>query len=219
VGDLGDSLNGVGAFLHIGEVGAYTASVREGTDDVKHEIELRHTLCSDTRFILAGYSQGAQAVGDALQRMPEEDQALVTAAVFFGDPYRNSKSWSDRGHNHRYGVLGVRDEYPESMEGHVFSYCRGRDPICGGQSKFHILGESGDHYYLDVKHFRGFADHGKYKSSGDTTDAAKNIYAHLGFTPLPFDNDPLDLAFAITRPGRCTRRWTSSNLRSRRWSA
>src|SRR5207248_686680 len=120
-----DWLNAAGAFLHIKPLGAYTDSVRAGTANVQSQIESFHGSCPSTRFILSGYSQGAQAVADALQRMPQSDKDLVAAAAFFGDPYRNASSWADRGQDSgHYGALGVRGEYPEQLHGKVFSYCR-----------------------------------------------------------------------------------------------
>ena len=82
LGSLSNVINGAGAFLHIKPLGAYTDSVRQGTQDVQNQIETVHASCPTTQFILSGYSQGAQAVGDALQRMPVADQQLVVAATF-----------------------------------------------------------------------------------------------------------------------------------------
>jgi hypothetical protein len=198
---ISDYLNAAGAYLHIKPLGAYTDSVRAGTQDVQAHIESRHATCGSTRFILAGYSQGAQAVGDALQRMPVADQQLVAAAAFFGDPYFNAHSWSSRASDSsHYGVLGVRDEWPESLHGDVFSYCRPHDPICGISKRIHILGD-GDVYVRDFPWFKGFTPHEQYVSSGDAADAARELARVLGAATPATGTVPLDLAFAIDTTG------------------
>jgi hypothetical protein len=196
-----DYLNAAGAFLHIKPLGAYTDSVREGAQNVQDHIESRHSECPSTRFILAGYSQGAQAVGNALQRMPLVDRQLVVGAAFFGDPYFNARSWSSRASDaNHHGVLGVRGEWPESLHGEVFSYCRPHDPICGISKRVHILGD-GDVYVRDFPWFRGFTPHEQYASSGDATDAARQLARVLGATTPVTGTVPLDLAFAIDTTG------------------
>jgi hypothetical protein len=190
-------------------LGKYTDSVRAGTADTEAQIEAVHKDCADTKFILAGYSQGAQAVGDALQRMPASDRDLVVAAVFFGDPYFNAQSWSARTSvPDHYGVLGVRDEWPEALHGRIFSYCHAHDPICGLSKKAHILGD-GDLYYRDFGWLRGtgkhvFDPHENYPSpagASDATDAARQIARVIGAPTPGTGTVPLDLAFAIDTTG------------------
>jgi hypothetical protein len=197
-----DIVNGAGALLHIGVLGNYTNSVREGTDDVVRHIRSMHAACADTRFVLAGYSQGAQAVADALQRrLTPEEVGLVKAVAFFGDPYFNADSWaSQSSQGAHYGALGVRDEFPPSLRGRVFSYCQLRDPVCSLSDKHHILGD-GDIYtrnygYVD----RSGAPHSKYDVS-DGPDAARRLARAVGTSTPPSGKVPLDLVFAIDTTG------------------
>jgi hypothetical protein len=184
-GSLPEYLKLLGAFLRGKWVGAYRDSVRAGTADTLAHLRERRRVCgAATRFILAGYSQGAQAVGDALQGMTDAERASVAAAVLFGDPYFNARSASsmatDADHN---GFLGVRGEWPASLAGKVFSYCRPHDPICGISRRVPIAGHV-DLYYWDLGWFAGFGPHSQYEPSGDARDAAGQLARAVG-APTP----------------------------------
>ncbi|HEU5110625.1 MAG TPA: cutinase family protein, partial [Micromonosporaceae bacterium] len=169
------------------------------TDDVIAHIEARHAECPDMRFVLAGLSQGAQAVGDALQTMPEEFLDLVLGAALFGDPYFNAGSWSSRASfADHFGVLGVRDEYPEALHGRVFSYCQYRDFVCGLQVRADTW-LFPDTYYNDIFGWfePGNPAHLRYVSSGNTGHAAFQLARVLGSTPPVSGTVPLDLVFVV----------------------
>jgi VCBS repeat-containing protein len=197
------NVNGVGAALHIKYLGSYNDSVSTGRKSLQDYIEARHKpdACPDTKFIIAGYSQGAQAAGDALQRMPLADRQLVVAAAFFGDPYFNADSLSSQASDGtHYGSLGVRDEWPDTMAGKVFSYCRPHDPICAISDKHHILGD-GDLYTRNFFWANNMAPHSEYVTSGDADDAARKIARVLGVRTPSSGTVPLDLVFAIDTTG------------------
>lgn len=208
-GSVGQLLNTAGAVTHIGPLGAYHDSVAEGTADVKNE--LQRIAASECRFltkvILAGYSQGAQAVADAFRQIGDDVSFLIAGAVFFGDPYFNPTSWAARGDFDagHYGVLGVRPEYPETWHGYVFSYCHNNDPICNLDIKEHIWGTPWDIYIRDIPRLaeHGFAEHTNYADRGDDQRAARDILDALGYTEpvAPSTNTPLDLVFAIDTTG------------------
>lgn len=44
----------------------YTASVRQGVAEIQRVMAATAAQCADTRFVLVGYSQGADVMGDAL---------------------------------------------------------------------------------------------------------------------------------------------------------
>ncbi len=199
-------INGAGALLHVGFLGEYTDSVREGQRDVEDHIRDRHSICPDTKFILAGYSQGAQATGDALEKM-KGLRDLVVAAAFFGDPYFNPNSWSTRGNPDpsSYGLLGVRGEWPEELHGRVFSYCHYHDVICNISEKklggiyVRNYSELGLRKQAHVTPAYRMASQG---GRGDADKAARDLARVLGVA-LPADNytGPLDIAFAIDSTG------------------
>ena len=97
-----------------------TEAVREGTKDARSG-SARSAACSSTRFILAGYSQGAQALGKVIEN--PQLQGLIAAVALFGDPYFDADSWSSRGGDDpgAYGVFGARAEWPAALHGRIFS--------------------------------------------------------------------------------------------------
>ncbi len=200
------SRSGVAAFLHL--PGGYTDSVRAGVADVLARIEARRARCKDkTRFVLAGYSQGAQVMGDVLGHA--DVRGSVAAVALFGDPYFNADSWSARGSfdSSYYGVFGPRDEWPSSLYGRVFSYCHYHDIICNMSVRKHVWGTDTDLY---VRTNKGQIDaHGTpayrleaHGGQGDAGFAARDVARALGFipTPLPYSG-PLDVAFVIDSTG------------------
>jgi hypothetical protein len=199
---------GGGALLHLGFLGRYTDSVREGQRDTEARIMARHAGCPDTRFVLAGYSQGAQAVGDALQNL-NDDQGLVAAAAFFGDPYFDPESWSARSDfdPSLYGLFGPRPEWPESLHGDIFSYCHFHDWICNISSKHSVFGRG--YVFLREPAAASPSAHGTpaYQSvenggRGDANLAALNVATVLGASfPAASYTGPLDIVFVIDSTG------------------
>lgn len=200
--DLGSLVNGAGALLHIGLLGDYQASVTGGIADVKHEVDTTFGACKgSTKFILAGYSQGAQAVGDAIQKKLSADElAQVAAVALFGDPEFNADSASAQADfdPNRYGILNVRDEWPASLAGKILSYCHPHDPICGMSRRIRVAGE--DIYYRDPFGIDK-NQHENYPAKS-IPDAASKVAASLGVVTTPPTNTaPLDLVFAIDSTG------------------
>lgn len=201
------SLDGAGAGLHIGFLGKYTGSVRDGTKAAEARIRERHADCRGTRFILAGYSQGAQALGDVLER--SDLRKWVVAAAFFGDPYFNADSWSARGgfDPAAFGVFGPRKkEWDPALHGRVVSYCHFHDLICNVSNRHTVLGRE---VYIRNPANVSFVAHGTpaYRLTangglGDAGLAARDVARALGFIPSPIPySGPLDIAFAIDSTG------------------
>ena len=110
---------GVGAYFHL--PAGYHNSVDKIEPWVTQEVAAESAACPNTKFILAGYSQGAQGLADALQR--DLDPSQVLGAAFFGDPYFNPTSAGDWGSydTKRSGLLGTRPDYSDAISGQVFS--------------------------------------------------------------------------------------------------
>jgi Cutinase/PKD domain len=203
------SPTGLAALLHLG--GGYTDSVRAGANDVLARIKARHARCGDhTRFVLAGYSQGAQVMGDVLKHAGILKR--VAAVALFGDPYFNADSWSARGgfDSSEYGVFGPRPEWPSSLYGRVFSYCHWHDIICNESVRHHVWGTDLDVYVRSTDHLLARdAAHGTpayrlkaHKGQGDAGMAARDVARALGFIPAPLSfSGPLDVAFVIDSTG------------------
>ena len=129
---VGERLNGVGAILGIGKLGAYTDSAREGERKVKSFVQNQvKSLCgkAGTKIVLLGYSQGAQATGDAYEDLNANLRKHVAAVAMWGDPlYNHNNHPADRDKRDKNGFLGARKGLPDGKK--VFSYCNTHDPIC-----------------------------------------------------------------------------------------
>ncbi len=132
--------------------GRYDESVEKGKNNLIEYFEfLRDTgeleKCSNTQYILSGYSQGAQVIGEAVRDVRMQTfLSAISFIAYFGDPkYDNGKRliglssseipWH-RGDIKPYsggGALGARTPYaPDVLRDKVGSWCKHNDGICGG---------------------------------------------------------------------------------------
>lgn len=178
--DVADVRNGnaIGAKLSSGFGNDYGKSVNSGIEELKEYLKQRRAKCPDARFILAGISQGAQVVGQALSNdVPQETLDHIDHVALFGDP----KLWLPEGLGYfppacsgkqyspwrrdvgncftSQGALGARKPYvggglPARVVG---SWCNARDYICG--SSMNPLTISG---------------HGEYAATGGPVTKAAN---------------------------------------------
>ncbi|HVO86628.1 MAG TPA: cutinase family protein [Candidatus Binatia bacterium] len=143
---------------------SYYKSVTRMKNWLRSELVSLRTRCPDTKVILEGHSQGAQAAGDVYQ---ERHWPNVAAVVLFGDPYYNHADSSDRfglnvSANRRIktkldGALGTRRPFNNKA---VLSFCHQEDPICQAPlSAYELI------------RFRT-TQHGNYSEWGETEQAA-----------------------------------------------
>ena len=84
---VGGGVTGGGGF-------AYGASVDSGVDEVTAYLTKRAAACPDAKFVLGGYSQGAQVVGEAYnEKLSDSLRGRVVYQALFGDP----KLWLPEG--------------------------------------------------------------------------------------------------------------------------
>lgn len=77
---LGAGVSGGGGF-------DYGASVNEGVDELNAYLTKRAAACPDAHFVLGGYSQGAQVVGEAYnEKLSDNLRGRVVYQALFGDP-------------------------------------------------------------------------------------------------------------------------------------
>lgn len=135
--DIGQDINGLGAFLHAGMIGHYWDSVRKGEQNLegflKHQLASPCSHSGATKLILLGYSQGAQVAGNVYEHLyphlAPQQRKQIAAVVLWGDPrYNPFDNKADRDNRVRFGLLGPRAKFPDP--GKVFSYCNTHDPIC-----------------------------------------------------------------------------------------
>ena len=77
--------NAIGGFFSGGEAFDYGESVSEGVREMINYAIPRGFDCEDSRFVMAGYSQGAQVIGSSLEHMATVEQQTDFVALF-GDP-------------------------------------------------------------------------------------------------------------------------------------
>ena len=112
----------------------YQRSVDKGVANLIDVIKARVHHCAGVKLVLAGYSQGAQVIHEALPKLTGM-ASHIGAVALFGDPLFDPHSraavpgtFSMR----RHGILGLPDhDFPAAFP-HVLSYCRGGDVVCQG---------------------------------------------------------------------------------------
>jgi cutinase len=72
--------------------------IRQGVEDVTSQVAAQVEGCPDQQFALAGYSQGAIVITEALRDLPADAAEQVAAVVLFGNPVRaaGTGEFSDR---------------------------------------------------------------------------------------------------------------------------
>ncbi|GAA1440704.1 hypothetical protein GCM10009617_08260 [Leifsonia poae] len=201
-----DTLFGLLAFMHAR--GPYDDSVQGGVNATVMRLVDAHNNCSTTKFILAGYSQGAEVIGRAITELSPEVRQAVSAVAVFGDPYFNQADsdadLSNFGLPYN-GALGTRDKWKDLLDAPVFSYCHNGDPICGAQyhAEFPNLPATD---VVDAAHLtqitglKGeglFAEHESYVDDGSTRRASRRVAQALGVSPAPITADPVDVAYVF----------------------
>lgn len=135
---IGRNLVSAGAGVVASRGVRYHQSASEGTDRLVDELENLDRFCpKSTKVILAGYSQGAHVVGNALQRVRKAVRERVLGVSLFGDPLFNPlASGAGDFDTSRNGLLGSRGKYPSDVRDRVQSWCYAGDWICQGVEDF-----------------------------------------------------------------------------------
>jgi Mg-chelatase subunit ChlD len=174
----------------------YKHSVDAGVTNLVKVVKARAARCPDVKLVLAGYSQGAHVVRDALNRLGPL-ASHIGAVALFGDPHFDpgSKAAVKGGtfEHRRYGLLGKVADFPAAFRSHLATYCLRDDVVC--------------------QRYGGTAAHKRYAPQF-TNQAALKVAAWLGLrrsrtcTPAQnvatiiddsgsmSENDPLDIRAA-----------------------
>lgn len=145
------------------EDGGYRASVDAGVQALQAFVADRAARCPGERFLLAGFSQGAQVTGEALPGMPADRIAFV---ALFGDPTlylpegRGPFPPACRGEELSpwrrgsvgcltdNGILGARIPYlPAEFVDRTGSWCDRDDPACNANPA-DVVGSTHGEYAL-----------------------------------------------------------------------
>lgn len=178
-----------------GKAFVFGNSVKEGIAELKSYIDEKGEICSNTKYVLAGYSQGAMVISSALQSI---DPNKILYAATFGDPKLYLPEGKKSGplmkpiacsgsnlSNYRLdvpdcevesGILGALDPYQLSHYlNKLGAWCNEADFMCGSYFDFKKLGKSGS-YEGRNNPFAGLLEaHLSYKTDNSYKDASKVI--------------------------------------------
>ncbi|GAA2583914.1 cutinase Cfp21 [Winogradskya consettensis] len=113
----------------------YTASVRQGVTALAGDVQRTAAACKNTRFVLMGYSQGADVVGDALtsqSALPTALQDRVAAVLLFGDPTFTRNEPFNVTDGTRSGVFPRGAGRLNTFADRTQSFCNRNDQFCQG---------------------------------------------------------------------------------------
>ncbi|MFM7064462.1 MAG: cutinase family protein [Actinomycetes bacterium] len=124
-------------------IGGFNESVRLGADELAGVLATLHARCPEQVFVVAGISQGAEAVMRGLPLLPAELVDRVAAVHVFGDPGFVVGPWMvapDTEIPSGHGLLGPRSPYvPAPLAARTTSWCAQFDGVCSGQFWFALL--------------------------------------------------------------------------------
>jgi hypothetical protein len=186
----------------------YKLSVDNGVASLVKLVYQRVKQCGSTKLVLAGYSQGAHVIRDALGKL-KSVSSHIGAVVLFGDPHFDPHSDAavvEGGFDpKRHGVLGLPDhDFPAAFAPHVATYCRDGDLICQG-----FPNTTGAHKLYPPK-WTGAAAKKVAEWLGlrrtRSCTPAKDVAAIIDDSGSMEENDPLDIRSAamqllIAEPG------------------
>ncbi|MCW4385832.1 cutinase family protein [Salinibacterium sp. SYSU T00001] len=135
----------LGAILSGGSAYAYGDSVKAGVKELNAYLEAELESCPETLFVLGGYSQGAQVVGDMYAAASDDVRRAIVFNGLFGDPKLNLPEGRHgcRGYFSEWrrviggcdtlrGSLGARVPYvPTASAEETGLWCNDDDFICG----------------------------------------------------------------------------------------
>ncbi|MFY0406372.1 cutinase family protein [Solicola sp. PLA-1-18] len=113
----------------------YIASVNAGSTETREVLEGLAERCPSTRTVLVGWSQGAHALGDALDARGTQLSAAaarnVKAVVFYGDPsFRAAEAFTRGTHTSKNGIFVRPSGDLSGFATRIASYCDTGDRYC-----------------------------------------------------------------------------------------
>jgi hypothetical protein len=109
----------------------YDNSVARGVRLTTRYVTSEARRCPTASFTFAGYSQGADVVGQAARQLRASLGAQLGAVVLLGNPHFNPTWNHDYGtyDNQKQGILGAWSD-SQYASARVIDYCRAGDPVC-----------------------------------------------------------------------------------------
>ena len=172
---------------------AYGDSINEGITELENYVASISNTCKNTKFILAGYSQGAQVMTMAI---PYLDPNKVIYVATFGDPKlylpegkglnpdaclgKNLSPYREFAPNcHTYaGLLDAKKPYqPSDWFGKIGLWCKDKDIICGAGLELSTSGDNNN--FLENLTNNIIHGHVTYVEDGVISSAANTIAKKL----------------------------------------
>ena len=125
--------------------GDYIDSIYEGVSAVKSMMREHSGRCPATKFVLAGYSQGALAIHLALENLSLSELDAIAAVILIADPAKHSNVqhtlWeadntpAGTGVSNADGIWtkayrGLSPLIPSSLNGRTIEICHNNDAVC-----------------------------------------------------------------------------------------
>ncbi|MFI5937980.1 cutinase family protein [Actinoplanes sp. NPDC051494] len=122
----------------------YQASVRQGVTALAGNVQRTAAACAGTRFVLMGYSQGANVVGDALVGRSVAGRATgqaaipaalgdkVAAVILFGDPTFTAGEDFNVTNGTQSGIFARGAGRLDTFQDRTRSFCNRNDQFCQG---------------------------------------------------------------------------------------
>jgi hypothetical protein len=129
----------------------YWTSKNTGTSMLTNRIMGERIRCPHQQVVISGYSQGAHAVGDALNDLDNSQSEMISFISLFGDPRFNPDSFAAKGtfkyklYGRSGGVLEKRQEFPEDYKEKMESWCAHNDGFCENRISMLLPGKSSAH--------------------------------------------------------------------------
>lgn len=126
---------------------SYARSMEAGRDETYAVLKARAGKCPGEKWIIAGYSQGAQAVGDGVLKLTPSERSQIAFVALFGDPLFQYDNDSNCNNGHGWWVRDSAEcgnqgtmantfgrprlpYLPSDLEGRVGSWCNRDDGFC-----------------------------------------------------------------------------------------
>ncbi|WP_456698029.1 cutinase family protein [Aeromicrobium sp. P5_D10] len=114
----------------------YVEHVSDGARLMASRLKKLQATCPDARFVLIGFSQGAQVAHAAALDLPDSLAASVAAVAMIADPRRNPDDriaqWTYGSAAPLPGRLGAGTPIGENLRDIAISFCVADDEICNG---------------------------------------------------------------------------------------
>ncbi|MDR1187231.1 MAG: cutinase family protein [Bifidobacteriaceae bacterium] len=210
--------NSLGGWFSSGQSYEYGESVRQGIEELAMYVKLRRLTCPDALFVLGGYSQGAQVVGQSyIEKLNVSEKASVVFSMLFGDPKlylpeglggsepapacRNG--WVSKWRREvpdcgtHYGSLGARIPYlPDLWDDTTGLWCADDDFVCGSAAAPWTV--SGHFTYGEPG---GAIDQGAREAAQRLSPKLADLYLDTSRISLKAGPRGLDVVFLIDSTG------------------